>query len=657
MKSRGIPLAIGTTVVQKAMPAPPARELPAMSIVLDRLTKRFGSQLVVDQVSLEIAEGELFVLLGSSGSGKTSILRMIAGLTIPDSGRIVLHGQDVTVLPPQRRGAGFVFQNYSLFRHMTVAQNIEFGLTVRKAPLAERAEKRDKLLDLVGLTGFGRRYPHELSGGQQQRVALARALAYEPNVLLLDEPFGALDVKIRTQLRRSLRDIQRQLRVTAVLVTHDQEEAFELADRIAVIERGRVLEVGSAEGLYSRPSTLFVSTFLGAGTVLVGRAEGDRAHFGELSLPIPPDVPHDDGARVELLFRPEQVLLSETRPADSDAIVGQGKIVEHSFTGMLRRVRLRLPRLPGTRQLAPTVPFGEEGLLVDAILPAGLPLNPGELWVALKGWHILQQPLSLLVCDSGGESTGPLGVARALASRLNASVTLLGVARGDDSAETMRTTLAERQKNAGLGEAQIRVRSGNPADRILAEQNSLPHDFILLAAKPETEASRLPRRERHSLTRRLGATVVTVLEQAHLPVLVVKGDRRDFNRVLICTAAGEPGKRDVALGGRLARRLGASVTLLYITRTGAEPNPLARSHLDLAVATLRALEVPAELLVHQAASPSAGILEQASNADYDLVVLGSHGPKSRLMFGASDITMGVIAAIDRHVLVVPPEAN
>jgi len=628
-----------------------------MSIVLDRLTKRFGSQLVVDQVSLEIAEGEFFVLLGSSGSGKTSILRMIAGLTSPDAGRILLHARDVTDLPPQQRGAGFVFQNYSLFRHMTVAENIEFGLTVRKVPSSERSEKRDKLLDLVGLTGFGRRYPPELSGGQQQRVALARALAYEPNVLLLDEPFGALDVKIRTQLRRSLKDIQQQLGVTAVLVTHDQEEAFELADRIAVIERGRVLEVGSAEDLYSRPSTLFVSTFLGAGTVLVGRAEGDRARFGSLSLPIPPEVPHDEGARVELLFRPEQVSLTETKPADSDAIVGQGKIVEHSFTGMLRRVRLRLPRLAATRQIAPAVPFGEEGLLVDAILPPGMPLDHGEIWVALKGWHILQQPLSLLVCDRGGEALGPLAVARSLASRLNASVTLLGVAGGDDSAETMRASLAERQKNAGLVDAQIRVRSGNPAERILAEQNSVPHDFILLAAKHQTEVTRPSRRERHIVARRPGGTLASVLEGAHLPVLVTKGDRTDFSRMLICTAAGEPGKRDVALGGRLARRLGASVTLLYVTRAGAEPNQLARSHLDLALATLRALEVPADLLVCQAPSPSAGILEQAGSGDYDLIVLGSHGTRARLLFGTNDITMGVIAATDRHVLVVPPEAS
>jgi ABC-type Fe3+/spermidine/putrescine transport system ATPase subunit/nucleotide-binding universal stress UspA family protein len=627
-----------------------------MSIVLDRLTKRFGSQLVVDQVSLEIAEGEFFVLLGSSGSGKTSILRMIAGLTIPDSGRIQLHGRDVTNLPPQQRGAGFVFQNYSLFRHMTVAENIEFGLTVRKVSASERSEKRDKLLELVGLTGFGRRYPQELSGGQQQRVALARALAYEPSVLLLDEPFGALDVKIRTQLRRSLKDIQQELKVTAVLVTHDQEEAFELADRIGVIERGRVLEVGSSEDLYARPSTLFVSTFLGAGTVLVGRAQGDRAHFGSLSLPIPPEVPHDDGARVELLFRPEQVSLTTSRPADSEVIVGQGTIVEHNFTGMLRRVRLRLPRLAGTRQLAPPVPFGEEGLLLDAIMPAGVPVNDGDLWVALKGWHILQQPLSLLVCDSGGDSIAPLTVARSLASGLNASVTLLGVAGDEDSTQTMHAILTERQKHAGLLEAQVRVRSGNPADRILAEQNSVPHDFLLLAAKSQPEPARPARRDRHG-ARRLGGTLSSVLESARLPVLVTKGDNADFRRILICTAAGEPGKRDVALGGRLARRLGAAVTLLYVTRAGSEPNQLARAHLDLAIATLRALDVPAEILIWQAASPSAGILEQARSGDHDLIVLGSHGHRSRLLFGASDITMGVISAIDRHVLVVPPDVT
>src|SRR5512143_1945350 len=241
-----------------------------MSIVLDGLSKRFAGRAVVDDVRLEIADGELFVLLGASGSGKSTVLRMIAGLSAIDAGTIQLMGQDVTTLDPQRRGVGFVFQNYSIFQHMTAAENIGFGLRIRGVSRRQRRQKSEELLDLVGLGGLGERYASELSGGQQQRVALARALAYEPKVLLLDEPFGALDVKIRSQLRRSFREIQKRLAVTTILVTHDQEEAFEIADRIGVIERGRLIEVGAPEELYRRPGSLYAATFLGAGTVFVG---------------------------------------------------------------------------------------------------------------------------------------------------------------------------------------------------------------------------------------------------------------------------------------------------------------------------------------------------------------------------------------------------
>ncbi|PYU87016.1 MAG: sulfate ABC transporter ATP-binding protein, partial [Acidobacteria bacterium] len=257
-----------------------------MSIALEQIAKHFGRQVIVDRVSLEVREGELFVLLGASGSGKSTILRITAGLLAPDHGRVLLHGRDVTGLPPQKRDVGFVFQNYTVFRHMTVAENIEFGLKIRRVPAAERRRRRDQLLDLVGLAGLGKRFPGQLSGGQLQRVAIARALAYEPKVLLLDEPFGALDVKIRTQLRRSLKEIQRKLGVTAILVTHDQEEAFELADRIGVLERGRLLEVGTAETLYAQPRSLSVATFLGGGAVLTGRAEKGAACFGEICLPL-----------------------------------------------------------------------------------------------------------------------------------------------------------------------------------------------------------------------------------------------------------------------------------------------------------------------------------------------------------------------------------
>src|SRR4051794_17153792 len=302
-----------------------------MSIRLESLAKSFGGQPVVKPTSLEVRDGELFVLLGASGSGKSTILRMIAGLTAPDSGTIRLHDRDVTALPPQERGIGFVFQNYSIFRHMSVGENIEFPLKIRKVPPAERVRRREELLDRVGLGGFGNRYAHQLSGGQQQRVALARALVHEPSVLLLDEPFGALDVKIRSQLRRNLREIQRQLGVTAILVTHDQEEAFELADRIGLMERGELLEVGEPEGLYARPRTLFGATFLGAGTVLVGRARDGAARIGPLALPIPPEVEHEEDARVRVLVRPGRGGSRAGRPGAGGGRRGRGGWAGRAF--------------------------------------------------------------------------------------------------------------------------------------------------------------------------------------------------------------------------------------------------------------------------------------------------------------------------------------
>ena len=207
-----------------------------MSIVLDQITKRYQGTPVVNDVSIEIAEGEFFVLLGPSGSGKSTLLRAIAGLTGIDHGRISLHGDDVTHLSPRERQVGFVFQNYALFRHMTVADNIEFALRVRRVKAADRIARRKELLRLVALEGMDDRLPSQLSGGQQQRVAVARALAHKPSVVLLDEPFGALDAKIREELRTTIRQVQRELGITTILVTHDQEEAFALADRIGVHE-------------------------------------------------------------------------------------------------------------------------------------------------------------------------------------------------------------------------------------------------------------------------------------------------------------------------------------------------------------------------------------------------------------------------------------
>lgn len=627
-----------------------------MSIILEQITKRYGNQWVVDNVSLEVADKELFVLLGSSGSGKSTILRMIAGLNQPTSGRILLHGNDVTHLPPQKRGTGFVFQNYSIFRHMTVAENIEFGLRIRKTPKEERTRRREQLLDLVGLAGLGSRYAHQLSGGQQQRVALARALVYEPNVLLLDEPFGALDVKIRSQLRRSLKEIQQRLGVTTVLVTHDQEEAFELADRIGVLERGRLLEVGASEALYAHPRSLFAATFLGAGTVLVGRAEKGQARFGSLTLPIPAECPHEEGARVQLLFRPEQVVLGSDASPPEAPLVGKGTIVEESFAGPLRRVRVKLPRSSGTRQLAPPPAFGEESLLVDATMPSEQPLNGKEVWVGVRAWTILDQPdAHLLTCDPGEGSTTPLAISRLLAKRLGASTTVLAVAEDPDKGEALRAKLAERVKAESLPEAALRVRFGNAAEQIAAEQAASLYEMLVMTARARSRTSRIPVLEARGIARQLGETLMTVLEHADIPVLIAKGERTGLERVLICTAAGEPGKSDVRVGGRLARRLGAKVTLLYVARGMEEVSPLARGHLDRAASTLKAIDVESEVRIRNATSPIAGILAEASEGNHDLIVIGAHGPRSRSRFKLNDVMLQVVSSAPHHVLIVPAD--
>jgi sulfate transport system ATP-binding protein len=611
-----------------------------MSIQIERLAKSFGGQPVVKPTTLEVRDGELFVLLGASGSGKSTILRMVAGLTPPDSGVISLHGRDVTRLPPQERGIGFVFQNYSIFRHMSVGENIEFPLKIRKVPAAERARRREELLDRVGLGGFGNRYSHQLSGGQQQRVALARALVHEPSVLLLDEPFGALDVKIRSQLRRNLREIQRQLGVTAILVTHDQEEAFELADRIGLMERGELLEVGDPEGLYVRPRTLFGATFLGAGTVLVGRARDGAARIGPLALPIPPEVGHEEDERVRVLVRPEQVEISAGPPERGVRLLGQGTIVERNFLGALRRVRVRMPPIPGTRQAAPAV-YGEEGLLVDAVLPAEAEASGPEVWVSLRGWHILAPPEPrLLVCDLPGQgSPAPFPLVRALEAPLGARVSVLGVTGSADGVEPLRAALVERALAEGLADVEAVARRGDPAGEVAAEQRQSLYDFVILRSAPGGEEI-------------LGG----LLDGLATPLLAVQGEPAAFSRILICTAVGEPGKADVRVGGWLARRLGAEVTLLHVLpEGGTAPAPWVKAHLDAGLATLRALEVPGRSALRPARAAIAGILAEAAEGGHDLIVLGRHARRPGERSRRQDFTFQILADSGKSVLIVPPD--
>ena len=232
-------------------------------IALTGVSKRFGDFQALDAVSIGVEDGALTALLGPSGSGKSTLLRVIAGLEAPDAGTVEIAGRDATAVPPRKRGIGFVFQHYAAFKHMTVRENVAFGLRVRRRPKAEIGAKVDELLRIVGLDGHGARYPAQLSGGQRQRMALARALAVEPEVLLLDEPFGALDANVRAELRGWLRRLHDEVHVTTVLVTHDQEEAMEVADRIVVLNHGRVEQSGPPRELYERPANAFVMGFLG----------------------------------------------------------------------------------------------------------------------------------------------------------------------------------------------------------------------------------------------------------------------------------------------------------------------------------------------------------------------------------------------------------
>jgi sulfate/thiosulfate transport system ATP-binding protein len=262
-------------------------------ITVDAVTKRFDDFVALDDVSLTVEEGSLTALLGPSGSGKSTLLRVIAGLEIPDAGSVTINGGDATPLPPQKRGIGFVFQHYAAFKHMTVHDNVAFGLKVRKRPKAEVRAKVEELLALVGLGGLAGRYPAQLSGGQRQRMALARALAVEPSVLLLDEPFGALDANVRAELRAWLRRLHDEVHVTTVLVTHDQEEAMEVSDVLAVMDGGRIVQTGAPREIYEHPASDFVMRFLGP----VARLDGHLVRPHDLLLS---SEPHD-GAGVEAM--------------------------------------------------------------------------------------------------------------------------------------------------------------------------------------------------------------------------------------------------------------------------------------------------------------------------------------------------------------------
>lgn len=326
-----------------------------MSIVIEHLHKRFGQFPALHDVGLEVRQGELLALLGPSGSGKTTLLRIIAGLEHPDAGRVVLDGEDAARLSVQARRAGFVFQHYALFRHLSVRDNIAFGLRVRRGaarwPEVKIRARVDELLSLVQLDGLADRYPAQLSGGQRQRVALARALAIEPRVLLLDEPFGALDAQVRRELRRWLRELHDRTGLTTLFVTHDQEEALELADRVAILNRGRLEQLGTPAEVYDRPASPFIYSFVGEVNRLPAHWHDGRLHAE--GQPLPLALAGAGQGAAQLFVRPEDLQLT------NDASGWPARVLSEQRSGPRRRVRALLEQSQSAVELE--LPAGQGG--------------------------------------------------------------------------------------------------------------------------------------------------------------------------------------------------------------------------------------------------------------------------------------------------------
>lgn len=590
-----------------------------MSIVLEHLTKRYEGHPVVNRVSLEVGDGEFFVLIGPSGSGKSTVLRMIAGLNSVDHGRVLLHGRDVTNAPPQQRGVGFVFQHYALFQHMSVADNIEFALKVRRVSAADRRRRRDQLLEGVGLAGLGRRMPAQLSGGQQQRVALARAIAHRPDVLLLDEPFGALDAKIRVELRRALRQIQTDLGISTIFVTHDQEEAFELGDRLGVMNFGRLLEVGRPAELYQRPQTEFVATFLGTGNLLAGQLDSGEVRVGPLRFPLATQAIAGIGENgpqpVQVLFRPEDVLLSPTAEALGAGQLGQGHVEHSAFSGAFERVRLRLPAVAGLQPIAPRVSFGDNSFQVEATRSLEQtrqwPLSPGNpVWVGVRRIHALAHPGFdfLIVTDGSPAAQAAVNLGGQLARAAHARVTLLGYGVPTGSMEEMLQG-AKESVGSGLAAEEIRASPDPLAFAVALEAERQAYDLVVAAASPSQPA----------------VLVQQLLAAGPHHVLLVRRPSQLPTKALVCVTGSEPGKEDVLFAGSLLHYLGAEASLLSVLPATTR-DPAERAHAEQFLAdgarTLAALNVQVETAVRVGPVLEA-IIAQMSDGGHDLLMLGA----------------------------------
>lgn len=598
-----------------------------MSIQLENISKYFGRQIVVNNVSLEIKDGEFFVLLGSSGSGKTTILNIIAGLVQPEKGKVLLHGRDVTDVPTQKRRVGYVFQNYALFQYMNVAQNIEFGFEVQKVPRAQRQTKRDELLELVGLVGLGNRMPSQLSGGQQQRVALARALAVEPEVLLLDEPLGALDAKIRVDLRRSLKRIQQKSGVAAILVTHDQEEAFDLADRIGVMNYGRLIEVGTPRELYERPKTEYVAAFLGSANLLLGQIQGSEMRIGEHSFPIPEttlDLASSD--RAQVLFRPEDIELARSVNPQAKLSLGKGKIIEQEFKGTHENLRVSLPAIEGVRSIAPVTPYGNPGFIMEVNRSPEqseeLPLAVGnEVMVAVRRMHIISHPglNFLIITDGSPRSQSAITLGGYLARMAHARVTMMGIGADQNKIE-QHLVEARKQIGSEMAALQVEATSENFLTAITQAAEQQHFDLAIFGWEP--------------------AVGFEPIEQAlstgeHHLLLATQPIER-LNRALVCLSRGEPGKDTVLFSGRLLRHLGAVATLLTVipeTVQSEIPQHRIDRFLNDGMQSLARFGMDAKTTIDRGELLDA-VQKEMQDEPYDLVVLGAPLPDR---FGQIDL--------------------
>jgi nucleotide-binding universal stress UspA family protein len=447
-------------------------------------------------------------------------------------------------------------------------------------------------------------------------VALARALAYEPDVLLLDEPLGALDAKIRGELRRNLKAIQRKLGIATIFVTHDQEEAFDLADRIGVMSFGRLVEVGTPDDLYQRPQTEFVASFLGTANLLVGNLTPEGVEVGKWYFPISQDPERlTQDHRVQALFRPEDVALAREAETMDVPRLGQAVVEEVSFGGAYERLRLRLPAISGVRSISPPVTFGSNSILVDATRSpeqaARFPLHAGDgAWVGVHRIHVLAHPgLSFLILTDGSlRAQAALDLGGQIARLAHARVTLIGYGKQD---ETLGLHLQDARKQLGSGLAALEVitTEKGPAQAVTQAVERQPHDLVLMGFNYQED---LPLAEK-------------ILEAGEHHLLLVSGPQPTPSKALICVSSGEPGKDDVLFAGRLVRHLSADATLMSVmppARSDQEMQARTERFLESGVRSLSLLGVPARTVLRSGAAPQE-IQAEAREGGFDIVVLGA----------------------------------